>query len=398
MKIFERYLFGKLVGTLLSGLLACAGVYAGEHSDLRWHGFLSQGVIHTDENNFFGDSTGTSVDFRDVGVGFSWQPQDRLLFSTQALYRDAGGTSPNGVSVDYALVNYSLINKLDFGLDVRAGRVKNPLAFYSETRDVAGTRPSVILPVSIYAPAFRDIFHSSDSGMLSGYKEAGNWLINLDLLRGTVPFDERSGRLLIPVAQPGSIEDSKLWMARSIVEYDGGRIRFGVTYFKFNARLDTVGGPGRINPGHLDVDTRILSFEYNWENLQFNSEYMRIDSIYKGIFVPGLDVKRESESYYVQLGYRFNEKLRVFGRYDVYYADRNDKSGNGQLMLGRPKSDGFTKDVVVGAQYRFFDHWMLAGEVHHINGTAALGVIENPDVSKVKEDWNLYTLQLSYKF
>jgi len=396
MKMFERYPFGKLAGVLLSGLLVCASAFAQQPEELRWHGFFSQGVIHTDENSFFGDSTDTSFDFRDVGLGLSWQPHDRLLFSAQGLYRDAGKTSPNGVNVDYALVNYSLINRLDFGLGLRAGRVKNPFAFYNETRDVAATRPSVILPVSIYAPAFRDIFHSSDSVMLSGYKEAGDWLINFDFLRGEVPFDTRSERLLIPVSQPGSIEDNKLWVARSIVEYDGGRIRFGLTYFTFDSRLDTT--PGLIFPGDLDVDTYILSFEYNWESLQFTSEYMRIDSIYQDVFVPGLESKRESESYYLQLGYRVNEKLRMFGRYDVYYANRKDKSGNGQLVFGRPKSDGFSKDIVVGAQYHFADNWMLAGEVHHFKGSASLGVIENPDASNVKEDWNLYTLQLSYKF
>jgi len=394
--MFERYSFGKFAGVLLLGLLACASAFAQQSEDFRWHGFFSQGVIHTDENSFFGDSTDSSFDFRDVGLGFSWQPHDRLLFSAQALYRDAGETSPNGVSVDFALINYSLINRLDFGLGVRAGRVKNPFGFYSETRDVAATRPSVILPVSIYVPAFRDIFHSSDSVMLSGYKEAGNWLINFDLLRGAVPFDNRSERLLIPVPQPGSIEDNKLWMARSIFEYDGGRIRFGVTYFTFDSRLDT--SPGLIFPGKVGVDSYILSFDYICENFQFTSEYLRTDTVYHDVLVPGLDSKRESESYYVQFAYQLNEKLRVFSRYDVYYANRNDKSGDGQLAFGRPKSDGFSKDIVVGAKYHFTDNWMLAGEIHHFKGSASLGVIENQNASSVKEDWNLYTLQISYKF
>jgi len=394
--MFERYPFGKLISVLLSGLLTCASTFAQQPEEFRWHGFFSQGVIHTDENNFFGDSTDTSSDFRDVGLGFSWQPHDRLLFSAQGLYRDAGKTSPNGVNVDYALVNYSVINRLDFGLGIRVGRVKNPYAFYSETRDVAATRPSVLLPVSIYVPAFRDIFHSSDSVILSGYKEVGDLLINFDLLRGAVPFDDRSERLLIPVPQAASIEDDKLWAARSIVEYDGGRIRLGVTYVKFDAQIDTT--PGMIFPGDLDTDAYILSFEYNWENVQFTSEYLRADYVYAGVFAPGLTTEREAEAYYFQLGWRLNEKLRVFGRYDVHYADRNDKSGDRQLLLGRPKSDGFTKDVVVGAQYRFTKDWMLAGEVHQLKGTSVLPASENENASKVKEDWNLYTLQLSYKF
>lgn len=396
MQMLERYLFGKLAGVLLFGLLACSFVQAQPNSDLRWHGFFSQGAIHTDDNNFFGDSTDTSFDFRDLGVGFSWQAQNDLLLAAQLIYRDAGKTSPEGTKVDYALVNYSLINQYDFGLNLRVGRVKNPYAFYSETRDVASTRPSVILPVSIYAPAFRDIFHTSDSVMLSGYKEVANWLINFDLLRGKVPFDDKSERLLIPGLQPASIKNDKLWAARSIFEYDGGRIRLGLTYIKFDAEISTL--PGMIFPGDVDSDSYIFSLEYNWRKFRFTSEYLRNDFIYKDVFAPGLDNKREAESYYFQLGYRVNERLRVFGRYDVYYADKNDKSGDGQLLLGRPKSDGFTKDYVVGAQYHFNDQWMLAGEVHHVKGSFILPLIENPDASQIEEDWNLYTLQLSYKF
>jgi len=398
MKIFERCLFGKLVGTLLSGLLACAGANAGERSDLRWHGFLNQGVIHTDENNLFGDSADTSFDFRDVGVGFSWQAHNRLLISAQAIYRDAGGTSPNGINVDYALLNYSLINRMDFGLGVRAGRVKNPYGLYNETRDVAATKPSILLPMSIYPTAFRDIFHTSDSVVLYGYKELGNWLVNFDLLRGEVPFDKKSERLLIPSPQQASIVDDELWAARSIVEFDGGRMRLGATYVKFDGRIDTVGGPGRLNPGVMDIDSHIFSFEYNWECYQFTSEYLRTNYIYRGVFAPGLISKRVSDGYYVQLGWQITEKLRAFGRYDNYYSDRNDKSGAGQALLGRPNSDAFIKSLAVGAQYYFSRSLMLAGEIHHINGTTALPVIENPDASRVKEDWNLYTLQLSYKF
>ncbi|EGG98856.1 hypothetical protein imdm_1815 [gamma proteobacterium IMCC2047] len=103
MQMFERYSLSKLSGVLLFGLLACSFVQAQPSSDLRWHGFFSQGAIHTDDNNFFGDSTDTSFDFRDLGVGFSWQAQNDLLLAAQLIYRDAGKTSPEGAKVDMRL-------------------------------------------------------------------------------------------------------------------------------------------------------------------------------------------------------------------------------------------------------------------------------------------------------
>ena len=397
MKRFGRLRFANKIG-LLCGCLLLAGNLSAQSckEDIRWHGFFSQGITYTDENNFFGDSQNTSLDFRNIGFGGAWQAHDRLLFSAQAIYRDAGQTSPEGVKIDYALANYSLINRFDFGFGIRAGRVKNPYGFYSETRDVAATRPSVILPVSIYAPAFRDVFHSSDSLILTGYQQLGDWLVNFDVLRGAVPFDKKSERLLIPGMQPASIEDDRLWAARSIWEYDGGRMRLGATVINFEADIDTQ--PAIIFPGDLEVNGYLLSFEYNWESFQFVSEYQRNRFTYKGVIAPGLDTSRESEAYYLQLSHHVNENLKVFGRYDLYYADRHDKSGSNQLLFGRPKSDGFSESYAVGAQYHFASDWLLAGEFHLFNGTGALPVIENSVAADVKENWKLFTLQLSYKF
>ncbi|MEH6358760.1 MAG: porin [Pseudomonadales bacterium] len=404
--MFERYLSSKLAvsfscGILFCGALMSTGASAQQLEDLRWHGFLSQGVIHTDENNFFGDSTDTSFDFRDVGLGLSWKPQSDLLFSAQLIYRDAGLTSPNGVNLDFAMVNYSFINRLDFGMGVRAGRVKNPYAFYNETRDIAATRPSVLLPQSIYPEASREFFHSSDSVVLYGYKSIGDWVVNVDVLAGKAKIDNRSERLLIPSKQDASLKDDNLFGVRSIFEFDGGRLRIGFTYIEFDAQIDTVpvlAPPAGILPGGLDLNSRILSFEYNWERLQLTSEYLRLKVTYDGVFGPGVRITREREGYYFQLGYRLNEQWRIFGRYDVSYPDRKDKSGDSQLLIGAPRSDGFSKDITVGTQYNFSDNWLLAAEVHHIKGTANVAVIENPNRNNLKEDWNLYTFQLSYKF
>lgn len=406
MKMFARYLLSKLTISLSYGIIMCgtlisADAWAQKADSLRWHGFFSQGVIYTDDNNFFGDSTDTSFDFRDVGLGLSWKPQNNLLFSAQFIYRDAGLTSPNGVNLDFAMVNYNFINQLDFGLGIRAGRVKTPYGFYNETRDIAATRPSVLLPQSIYPEAFRDFFHSSDSVVLYGYKSIGNWVVNLDVLAGQSIIDSRSERLLIPVMQEVSINDDHLFVARNLFEYDGGRLRFGFTYAEFDAQIDTVpvlAPPLGILSGDVGLRSRIISFEYNWQHLQFTSEYLRLTTTYNDVFGKGERTSRDREGYYFQLSYRFNDQWRIFSRYDVLHTERDDRSGDSQLLVGRPRSDGFSKDITVGAQYRFNDNWLLAGEIHHIKGTANVDEIENPDKSSLKEDWNLYTLQLSYKF
>jgi hypothetical protein len=67
--------------------------YTGTWLDGGWmpqsvqiHGFLSQGFVHTSDNNFFGKSDDSvSTDYRDLGINGSWRVIRALQLSMQVV-------------------------------------------------------------------------------------------------------------------------------------------------------------------------------------------------------------------------------------------------------------------------------------------------------------------------
>lgn len=365
---------------------------------IHWHGFLSQGVIKTSENRFFGDSKDASWEFTDIGLGATWQPSPRLQLSAQAIYRQAGETSPDDINLDYGFLNITAINQPQFGLGFRAGRIKNPYGLYNETRDVASTRPSVLLPESIYQDTLRDLFHSSDSASIYGYREWGNILINVDVVYGKPNFNKQAEDILIPGPQPGTMENEALWVSRILLEYDGGRVRGGFSFSDVDTRIDTATTTVGLFPGHFNAILRLWSFEYNWEKWQFTTEYLRSNLTYTEILGPGYRSTLQAESYYAQISYQIDPQWQLLIRYDVYYPDKNDKSGDKQVPLGKPKFEAYAKDFTLSAHYDINSSWRLTADIHRIKGTAWLPTIENPDPNELEKDWMLYTMQISYRF
>ena len=139
-----------LAFALLSYPLGARAIDLG-FGDFQAHGFLSQGYTYTSGNDFFGNSQGAgSLEFHELGMNVLGHPFPNLLLAVQGIYRDTAGSDEEDFRLDYANLDYSLPIGESSTLGVRAGRVKNPFGLYSEARDAIWTRPSVLLPQSIY--------------------------------------------------------------------------------------------------------------------------------------------------------------------------------------------------------------------------------------------------------
>ena len=129
---------------LLMSSIVCSSLPADARADQEWfpkslqvHGFLSQALISTSENNFFGKSEDrVSTDFREIGINASWQPIPSFQASLQLVLRDAGKTDDGDIRVDYGLADYALISTETDLWGIRGGRVPTPLGLYNDTRDV----------------------------------------------------------------------------------------------------------------------------------------------------------------------------------------------------------------------------------------------------------------------
>ena len=77
----------------------------------KLNGFLSQGYIKTNKNNFFGHSNDSgSLDFREIGLTASLRPSPKLQLSGQLLHRRAGEGSNGGIHIDFGFLDYNFAN------------------------------------------------------------------------------------------------------------------------------------------------------------------------------------------------------------------------------------------------------------------------------------------------
>ena len=152
--------------TLVCALTLCMSVgetlAEGLFDDLEVHGFATQGYVKTSANSFFGDSEDGSLDFRELGVNATLEPLPGVRLSGQVLSRRVGEMYSGSPVVDFAVADLSLHSTQTQSLALVAGRIKNPLGLFNETRDVAFTRPSVFLPQVVYFDTVRNVLMSSD--------------------------------------------------------------------------------------------------------------------------------------------------------------------------------------------------------------------------------------------
>ena len=135
-------------------LLHSVSAIAGEIGEVEIHGFISQGYLKTDRNNYMADTEDGTFQFNEMGINFQTRVSEKLKIGTQFIARDLGTIGNDEIKIDWAFADYRYSNIIG----VRAGSLKIPIGFYNEARDVDSVRTNIILPPSIYAEEWRDVF------------------------------------------------------------------------------------------------------------------------------------------------------------------------------------------------------------------------------------------------
>lgn len=374
--------------------------YALDYADgkVQLHGFVSQGIVFTDDNNLFGSSQNGSLDFHEIGLNLSWRPHPDLQVSGQLLSHRAGESDQGNVRVDYALIDWTALSGESGRGGVRIGRIKNPYGLYNKTRDVAFTRPSILLPQSIYFERTRNLAMASDGAefYLEHYGEAGNLYLNA-AFGWPEAGDKATETAVLGRDRPGKTQSDFDTFLQAMYEGDGGRYRLGVTVDWFNVNYHPKKDPV-LKAGHSQLHPVIFTGQYNAENWSLTSEYaIRTISARDYVAVP--DTKTIGESYYLQGTYRLQPKLEALLRYDVVYTDRDDRQGKKfAATSGRPAFTRFAKDWTVGLRYDVTPSFMVRAEYHRVDGTNWLPGLDNPDLSTLEQRWNLFMLLGSFRF
>lgn len=390
-------------GVALAALITLAGNAAPAYArdaGVQVHGFATQGYSVTSANHFFGDSDDSgSLDFTEMGLNISARPANDLLATGQVLYRRAGNADDQ-FALDYALLDYRSFSsaKADFG--GRIGRIKNPLGFYNDTRDVAVSRPSIILPQSIYFDRTRDLALSGDGIGVYGEHRSERMVLAMELNVIKPRVDtETLEPILLGAQRVGEFEDRPSMLGRIILDTMDEKLRFAFSIANLNIRYRA--GEGDLSQsGDLLFSPRIFSAQYDTENFILTSEYARRRFTFEDIaYIPFSE--RTGESYYLQGQFKFNSCCWAVLRRDILYQDTKDHNGEKFSALTggtRPAHSQYAKDWTLGLRWQPGENWLVSAEHHWVHGTAWLPIEDNPTSQETVEKWRMFLLLFSAWF
>lgn len=405
MNAYGDFKYYKRIAILAGSVIYALGTpgYAKEGArPWQVHGFASQAFITTSHNDFFGTSSDNgSFGFSELGLNASVRAQSKLQFAGQLLSRRAGAGNSGEIQLDYLLTDYRSISREQFDLGFRIGRIKNPLGLYNETRDVAFTRPGLILPQSIYFDRTRNIALSADGVHI--YSEIRTDIGDFDFqVEAAYPLvdDEDTEVSLLGGNRPGNLRPELSYLGRIMYTYKEGRFR--LAYSGAEVNIDYRAGQNDANGnGALQFFPSVISTQYNSEKWEITGEYavrkFNFEDLQNYIPYSTLD----GESYYVQTTYHITNNWDFLLRYDVTFLNKDDKNGAKFALLTngrRPAHSQFAKDLTVGVRWDPWRNWMVRAEYHIINGTAWLPVQDNPNPADTEQYWTMFGVLLSYRF
>lgn len=360
------------------------------------HGFISQGYLHSGDNNVFADTKEGTFQFNEIGLNFSTDVTDRLRIGLQLFSRDLGDLGNNKIELDWAYGDYRWRDWLGF----RAGKIKMPYGFYNETRDIDLLRTTVFLPASIYYEGERDIVNA-----LQGVGVYGDFTVKWF---GSLSYQFQWGQQ--DVVEDGSTAkyqaDQEQTVVAAIEEIDLGTIYTsslewetpipGLRFKKFFMTSDHSLEIRMIEEDSKDeehdstlssrrtenIETVILSGEYTWNALTVATEYVTS--------------RKGKEGYYASLSYRVNDWLECGLYYSVFYPDKDDKDGSKLDAQERPTHQAWQKEWVLTSRFDINDHWTWKIEGHLINGSGQILSDDNP--GGLDENSYLLAVKTTYHF
>ncbi|TDB04314.1 hypothetical protein E0702_05755 [Halomonas marinisediminis] len=367
---------------------------------LQMHGFLSQALVITDDNNVFGPSSedGGSLKYTEIGANVSLRPHQDLLLAAQVLSRRAGGDGRDARPVlDYGVLDYQMVSSQQRTFGIQLGRSKNPFGFYNQTRDVAFTRPSILLPQSIYFDRTRSLALSGDGVTLYHEESLPHGTLRTQIGFGKPQAEDDLRRTMRLEDTPGELEPRESTIAQIKYEHDGGRIIAALSAASAKARFEP--RTSGMNSGDFHFQPWILSLQYNAELWSLTGEYAIRQSTLEGFANPFLNFDVTGESWYLQYARRFHDDWQWLVRYDSLISNRDDRSGQAYESSGAgPAHSQFADDITLGLQWNVSHRLKLAAEYHHVDGTGWLPAQDNPDPSATTRRWNMLLFQLSLRF
>ncbi len=388
------------------------------------HGFISQGYISTDDNNYLdSNSKGGSFGYNEIGINFGKQLTTKLRLGVQFFCQDLGAIGNDDVTLDWAIADY----RWKDWMGLRVGRIKAPHGLYNESRDIDMLRTSIFLPGSVYTELNRATMGALNGfgfygdvpvgpvGSVSYYMLAGTTDISGDTDNGAVrQFNSPrlNGFEYWRVSEDFDMDEIYLAAVEWQTPLDGLRMKWTYRSSGLTIPGETVAAPmlgvtaGNAFDYKLDKHANyVYSIEYTWNDLVMAAEYQQvrsewhIETTYAHPIFTALasDQLSKNHGYYIGAAYRVNEWLEAGTYYSKYYAFSDDKDGSATLAAGAISQDyqAWLEDIALSLRFDINRYWVCKLEGHFMDGAALCLNIDNDDYD---DNWYMIAAKLSFSF
>jgi|GEM_PF-3227379 len=392
-------------------LLIIVSIYSSGMEELQIHGFISQGFMKSDKNNYLTHSSKGSYEFMETGINFSKALNEKIYIGLQIFARDLGDQGNNHFILDWGFADYSI----DSSSGVRIGKFKRTLGLYNTERDVDLLRDVIFLPQSVYDEGMRPFMNSSQG--INIYhnifdEKKGNFFF--EVFTGTVNVESDSAYLKNTV---GILAQSDLILSdfNMTIYSDKGMnmkwetpIRGLTTAFSYGtsdgeivanvdaSALRSTSIPALVATANIlessgqkfPVDfskINTISLEYKWEDLTFSYERYRFDAFLK---IPVLNITESMENYgyYYMLSNRINEITSISIYTSTFYNNRYIKNNPAD----------YQKDNCISIRHDLDENLLFKIEYHDVEGHDQCYDFQNP--AGYSKDWNFIALKVTISF
>jgi hypothetical protein len=387
---------------LLTLLFLCTCFRVGFSQDLsniQIHGFVTQGVLYSSNNNLFTMNTADgSARWTDAAVSVSDVISDKLRVGAQFHVYQFGELGGPNMQIDWATGDYRLSERAGFV----AGKVKTVYGLFNDSQDVDTAHLWALLPESMYPTdnkSFNLAHYGADFyGTMRLGKRGGTLLYRG--YGGYKPLDLTGGyaRELSP--------DVGSTLTTGGSNLIGGDVRWrtpvkgllvGVsaidTGLNGNAPTGSFHIPYSVEPQEFAMFERgkfMLAGEYKRTASAFDIHLNNVDP-YPPPFGPVIPYevlsRYDSRNWYGMFSYRLTEKFQL----GTYYSQSWNPLGNPRLPAN------YSNDAVLSGRFDFNSYFYAKLEGHFIRGTSLdYYTFDNPNGEKTAT--NLLATKLGFSF
>jgi hypothetical protein len=398
-----KMLIEKMVVVMCISFYVFTNNIEASEQDFQFHGFVAQGLIDVDGSDFVNDDASLSPELTEVGINASYRLSSNLRLAGQVVYLNGGNRYVEGLRVDYALLDWSMYESVNWQANLYLGRFKNNHWLYSSSRDIPFARPSIILPQSIYFDGFRDIAVGADGAAIKishSNDDYGNFDLNISY--GSNQIDDKQAEMILSEFAKGTVEQDFEAQISLYWQPNFSSWRFGISYLDSDFSYKANDNGDLFFDGGFSFQTYSVNALYEGENWEFSGELHQTKSPTIGFYQPSYYKAPVGRRAYVQSRYKVSNDYTLLARHERFYNDEDDKDGkkldehSGVLI---PAYFGYHIATTIGASYDFSSDLRLSLEYHWFRGTGRLTpvVLPNPQVND-SENWKLWAVQLMYWF